>query len=90
MSASLGHGRRASAASPSGFNVGSREDVVAAHAAVSAVDGAQEISEPRDSEPGFSGFSFRDPERSIWDVVWAHGSVIDAAGHLDFAGKPPS
>jgi predicted lactoylglutathione lyase len=68
-----------------GVNVGSREEMVAAHAAVSAVDGAHDISDPRDSEHGFSGFSFLDPEENIWDVVWKHGSVVDEAGHLTFS-----
>jgi predicted lactoylglutathione lyase len=68
-----------------GVNVGSRDEVIAAYAAVSAVDGAHEISEPRDSDRGFSGFSFRDPEGNIWDVVWAHDSNVDAEGHLTFA-----
>ena len=67
-----------------GVNVGSRDEVVAAHAAVSAVEGAREISEPRDSEHGFTGFSFRDPEGNIWDVVWKHGSLVDEQGHLVF------
>jgi uncharacterized protein len=67
-----------------GVNVGSREEVVAAHAGVSGVEGAQEISKPRDSEHGFTGFSFRDPEGNIWDVVWKHGSLVDEQGHLTF------
>jgi predicted lactoylglutathione lyase len=58
--------------------------MVDAHAAVSAVDGAHDISEPNDSEHGFSGFSFLDPENNIWDVVWKHGSLVDDEGHLTF------
>jgi predicted lactoylglutathione lyase len=67
-----------------GVNVGSREEVTAAHEAVSAVDGAHDISEPRDDNRAFSGFSFRDPEGNIWDVVWKHGSLVDDQGHLVF------
>jgi len=35
-----------------GINVGSREEMVAAHAAISAGEGAREISDPHDSEHG--------------------------------------
>jgi predicted lactoylglutathione lyase len=66
-------------------NVGSREEMQAAHAAVSQVDGVADLEDPVDSEHGFSGFSFRDPEGNIWDVVWKHGSHVDAAGHLIFS-----
>ena len=65
-----------------GVNVGSRDEVVAAHAAVSAVEGAHDISEPHDSEHGFSGFSFRDPEGNIWEVAWAEGTEVDERGAL--------
>ena len=68
-----------------GVNVGSRDEVIAAYAAVSAVDGTHEISEPRDSDRGFSGFSFRDPEGNIWDVVYKLGSTVAADGSLTFA-----
>jgi hypothetical protein len=47
-------------------------------------EGVLEISEPRDSEHGFTGFGFRDPEGNIWEVVWKHGSVVDDEGHLTF------
>jgi uncharacterized protein len=67
-----------------GVNVGSREEVEAAYAAVSAVEGAHDLDEPRDSEHGFTGFGFSDPEGNIWEVVWKHGSVVDDAGHLIF------
>jgi predicted lactoylglutathione lyase len=67
-----------------GINVGSREEVDAAHDALAKVDGVPELSEPRDSEHGFTGFGFRDPEGNIWEVVWKHGSLVDGEGHLTF------
>jgi predicted lactoylglutathione lyase len=67
-----------------GINVGSREEVMRAHDAVSKAEGVLELSEPRDSEHGFTGFGFRDPEGNIWEVVWKHGSVVDEHGHLTF------
>jgi uncharacterized glyoxalase superfamily protein PhnB len=68
-----------------GINVGSREEVEAAYAAVSTVESASDQDEPVDSEHGFTGFGFRDPEGNIWEVVWKHGSVVDDEGHLRFA-----
>ena len=65
-------------------NVGSREEMVAAHVALSRVDEVRDLEDPVDSEHGFSGFSFRDPEGNIWDVVWKHGSEVDEQGHLIF------
>jgi predicted lactoylglutathione lyase len=65
-------------------NVGSRDEMQAAHRALSAVDGVADLDDPVDSEHGFSGFSFRDPEGNIWDVVWKHGSLVDQQGHLTF------
>jgi predicted lactoylglutathione lyase len=67
-----------------GINVGSRDEVQAAYAAVSAVEGAHDLDEPVDSEHGFTGFGFRDPEGNIWEVVWKHGSIVDGQGHLTF------
>jgi predicted lactoylglutathione lyase len=52
---------------------------------VSAVESASDQDERVDSEHGFTGFGFRDPEGNIWEVVWKHGSVVDDEGHLRFA-----
>src|SRR5436190_6118427 len=57
-----------------GINVGSREEVVQAHAALASADGVADLGEPVDSAHGFTGFGFRDPEGNIWSVVWKHGS----------------
>jgi predicted lactoylglutathione lyase len=68
-----------------GVNVGSREEVETAYVAVSAADGVSELEEEIvESEHGFTGFGFRDPEGNIWEVVWKHGSAVDADGHLTF------
>jgi predicted lactoylglutathione lyase len=61
------------------------EEIDAACAAVSQVDGASDLDEPVDWPHGFTGFGFRDPEGNIWEVVWKHGSVVDEQGHLTFA-----
>lgn len=68
-----------------GINVGSRDEVEAAHAAVSSVEGVEDLDDPVDLPHGFTGFGFRDPEGNIWEVVWKHGSVVDDVGHLTFA-----
>ena len=65
-------------------NLGSRDEVLAAYAALKDVDGVRDLDAPVDSPHGFSGFSFRDPEENIWDVVWKHGSLVDDEGHLTF------
>jgi catechol 2,3-dioxygenase-like lactoylglutathione lyase family enzyme len=65
-----------------GVNLGSRDEVLAAYAALKAVDGVQDLDEPVDSPHGFSGFSFRDPEGNIWDVAWKVGSEVDERGAL--------
>lgn len=69
------------------IDVASRDEVLAAHHVLRGVDGVQELEDPADSPHGFSGFSFRDPEGNLWDVVWAHASTVDARGLLTFA-KP--
>jgi predicted lactoylglutathione lyase len=68
-----------------GVNVGSRDEVEAAHAAVAAADGVTELGDLEDSKHGLTGFGFRDPEGNIWEVVWKRGSVVDDQGHLTFA-----
>jgi hypothetical protein len=51
---------------------------------VSKAESVLELREPRDSEHGFTGFGFRDPQGNIWEVVWKHGSLVDEPGHLTF------
>ena len=67
------------------MNVGSREEMLAAHTALSAVVGVQDLEDPADSEHGFSGFSFRDPEGNVWDVAWKRGSDVSADGRLTWS-----
>ena len=47
-----------------GVNLASRDEVLAAYAALQGIDGAELLGEPHDSAHGFSGFSFRDPRRT--------------------------
>jgi hypothetical protein len=65
-----------------GVNLGSRDEVLAAHQALHGVDGVRDLDDPIDSPHGFTGFSFRDPEGNIWDVAWKIGSDVDARGAL--------
>ena len=65
-----------------GVNLASRDEVLAAYAALQGIDGAELLGEPHDSAHGFSGFSFRDPEENIWDVAWKRGSEVTASGDL--------
>ena len=65
-----------------GINLGSRDEVVAAHDALRTIDGVRDLDEVFDSPHGFSGFSFRDPEGNIWDVAWKVGSDVAADGSL--------
>jgi predicted lactoylglutathione lyase len=65
-----------------GINLGSREEVVAAHAALEVIDGVAGLEEVFDSPHGFSGFTFRDPEGNVWDVAWKPGSEVGSDGSL--------
>jgi uncharacterized glyoxalase superfamily protein PhnB len=65
-----------------GINLGSRDEVVAAHHALQNIEGVSGLEEIVDSPHGFSGFSFIDPEGNIWDVAWKIGSELDELGHL--------
>ncbi len=65
-----------------GVNVASPEEVDAVHAALQGVEGAELLEDPFDSPHGFRGFSFRDPEGNVWDVVWKRGSEVSAEGDL--------
>ena len=69
-----------------GINLASRQEVLAAHAALRSIEGVRELDEPIDSPHGFSGFSFRDPEGNVWDVAWKAGSSVSADGDLAWDG----
>jgi predicted lactoylglutathione lyase len=68
-----------------GINLGSRDEVIAAHQALAATPGVVALEAPIDDPRGFTGFSFRDPEGNIWDVAWKDGSVVDSRGGLTWA-----
>ena len=65
-----------------GVNLASRDEVLAAHASLSTIDGVDGLDEPIDSPHGFSGFAFRDPEGNVWEVGWKVGSDVDERGAL--------
>ena len=55
-----------------------------AYETVRAADGAELLSEPTDLHFGGRGFVFRDPEGTIWDVIWTEGTSFDERGGLIF------
>ena len=65
-------------------NLESRDEVDAAYERLRAIEGAALDEEPQDMPWGGRGFSFRDPERNLWDVVWAEGTTFDERGGLRF------
>ncbi len=65
-----------------GINLGSRDEVVAVHDRLAAIDGVVALEEMYDSPHGFSGFTFRDPEGNVWDVAWKRGSEVAEDGSL--------
>lgn len=65
-----------------GLNLATAEEVDELHARLQGIEGAEVLEEPSDSPHGFRGFSFRDPERNIWDVAWKRGSTVSPAGDL--------
>jgi predicted lactoylglutathione lyase len=64
------------------INVATRAEVVAIRETLAGTPGVADLEDVADSEHGFSGFSFRDPEGNIWDVACAYQSSVDEAGHL--------
>ena len=68
-----------------GVNVGSAGEVDSAYDALREVEGAELLGEPADSPHGFRGFSFRDPEGNLWDVVYAFDSTVAADGSLTWS-----
>ena len=65
-----------------GINLGSREEVLAVHAALRGIGGATALDDPVDSPHGFMGFSFKDPEDNVWEVAWSEHSTVDESGRL--------
>jgi uncharacterized protein len=51
---------------------------------VRAADDAEVLDEPTDLFFGGRGFTFRDPEGNVWDVIWAEGTSFDERGGLIF------
>jgi uncharacterized glyoxalase superfamily protein PhnB len=68
-----------------GLNLAAPEDVDRVYEQLQGIEGAELLEEPFDSPHGFRGFSFRDPERNIWDVAWKRGSTVTANGDLTWS-----
>ena len=65
-------------------NLASPAEVDDAYATLQGTDGVELLEAPQDMPWGGRGFSFRDPEGNVWDVVWAEGTTIDERGGLTF------
>jgi uncharacterized glyoxalase superfamily protein PhnB len=65
-----------------GLNLATPDEVDAMHARLREIEGAEVLEEPFDSPHGFRGFSFRDPERNVWNVAWKKGSTVTPEGDL--------
>src|SRR5512141_117979 len=55
------------------INVESRDEVDRVHDVLATAEGVQGLEAGEDLGYGY-GFSFRDPEDNIWDVVWVDGT----------------
>jgi uncharacterized glyoxalase superfamily protein PhnB len=64
-----------------GLNVGSWEELEAAHAAFRGVDGLEELEGIQRADWG-GGFTFRDPEGNLWEVAFAEGTTVGPHGSL--------
>jgi catechol 2,3-dioxygenase-like lactoylglutathione lyase family enzyme len=65
-------------------NVDAPDEVDRAFEAVKDVDGALILTEPHDLFLGTRGFTFRDPEDNVWDVIWTEGTTFDDRGGLNY------
>ncbi len=64
-----------------GLNLGSWEELEAAHAAFREVEGLSELEEIQRASWG-GGFTFRDPEGNLWEIAWAEGTTVGPDGAL--------
>jgi predicted lactoylglutathione lyase len=65
------------------INLESPDEVDRVHAALREAKGVRDLDAPDDLGYG-RGFSFRDPEDNVWDVVWVAGTAFDERGGLIF------
>jgi predicted lactoylglutathione lyase len=66
------------------INLESAGEVDRVHETLRSADGVRDLDDaPADLGYG-RGFSFRDPEDNVWDVVWVDGTSFDARGGLIF------
>jgi uncharacterized protein len=66
------------------INLEDADTVDRVYEVVRRAEGAEVLGEPTDLFFGGRGFSFRDPEGNIWDVIWADGTSFDERGGLIF------
>jgi uncharacterized protein len=65
------------------INVESRVDVERIYDVLTTAEGVHGLEPGKDLGYGY-GFSFRDPEDNVWDVVWVEGTSFDERGGLIF------
>jgi len=66
------------------INLESREEVDRVHEALRSADGVHDLDDEPQELPYGRGFSFRDPEDNVWDVVFVDGTSFDERGGLIF------
>jgi uncharacterized protein len=78
-----GHGERAEGfrGFTLGLNLGSWEELAAAHESFRGVEGLDELEEIQRADWG-GGFTFRDPEGNLWEVAFAEGTAVADNGAL--------
>jgi predicted lactoylglutathione lyase len=64
-------------------HVSSFEECVAIHQSMQAVEGVELLEEPTQA-PWGGGFTWRDPEGNLWDVVWVKDAKLDEHGGVFF------
>jgi uncharacterized protein len=64
-------------------NLESFEEVRQVYETLRGIDGVELLEEPQEAFWG-GGFSWRDPERNVWDVAWARGTTFDERGGVRF------
>ena len=64
-------------------NLESFAETQAVYETLRGIEGVELLGEPEEASWG-GGFSWRDPDGNIWDVVWAKGTSFDDRGGLLF------
>ncbi|HKP19827.1 MAG TPA: VOC family protein [Gaiellaceae bacterium] len=66
------------------INLEDRAAVDAAYETLQRTEGVDLLGEPEELGFGGRGFTFRDPEGNVWDVIFTEGTSFDERGGLVF------